>query len=448
MSWLSKLLWSGEQRPPASWAEWMTEAGSRSGYAREAAVQALALSGHGDALPVLLERVNDWVPEVRRAAYAAVEGFLDEEHLGAWGRALGQVAALRRMARADHTRLLQSIEDFLSSPAHLSALKGAQAGMPRAAVRLLLSLELRAAGDEETRYGVLRSAVLSADIAVASHSAALIETLELPARRFALAGAACLSSYAAVRVMGLRAALRSREPSVQSLVRALVRDPSASVRAIALGALADGRDQVIDEARRLLRSGQGARARAVALDMLCALGTDDAMALCERVAGDPAVAVRCVGYARRFATSTGNARDELIVQALRDRSPRVRRLAVVQVKKGAAVPTSATLLEIHSADTDAVASLVSVAAHLSPWSRLDFLLNLVTRSGTDLALAEQLHRDLDRWNSDMLRCFVRPLPDQVRAVATLWGMTRAGLPEELQRGLAFQLHAFGILAAQ
>jgi HEAT repeat protein len=88
MSWLSKLLWSGEQRPPTSWAEWMTEARSHSGYVREAAVQALALSGHGDALPVLLERANDWVPEVRRAAYAAVEGFLDEEHIGAWGRAL------------------------------------------------------------------------------------------------------------------------------------------------------------------------------------------------------------------------------------------------------------------------------------------------------------------------------------------------------------------------
>jgi hypothetical protein len=83
-------------------------------------------------------RTNDWVPEVRRAAYAAVEEFLDEEHIGAWGRALGQVAALRRMARADHTRLLHRIEDFLSTPAHLSALKIAQQDMPRSAARLLL----------------------------------------------------------------------------------------------------------------------------------------------------------------------------------------------------------------------------------------------------------------------------------------------------------------------
>jgi hypothetical protein len=235
---------------------------------------------------------------------------------------------------------------------------------------------------------------------------------------------------------------------VQSLVRALVRDPSASVRTIAVGALADGHDQVIDDARRLLRNGQGAHARAAALDMLCALGADDAMELCEMAAGDPAVAVRCVGYARRFATATGSERDGLIVPVLQDLSPRVRRLAVTQVKKGASAPTSVALLEMHRANAEAVASLVSVAAHLSPWSRLDFLLNLVARSGTDTALAERLHGDLDRWNADMRRCFVRPLPEQVRAVAVLWGVTRDGLPQALQRSLALHLHAFGILDAQ
>ena len=448
MNWLSKLLWSGEQRPPTSWADWMSEASSHSGYVREAAVQALALSAHGDALPVLLERANDWVPEVRRAAYAAVEGFLDEEHIGAWGRALGQVAALRRAARADHTQLLQRIEDFLSTPAHLSALKISQQDMPRSAARLLLSMELRAVGDEVTRYGVLRSAVLSSDIVVASEAAAANETLELPAHRLALAGAACMSRYAAVRAAGLRMALRANEPSAQSLVRALVRDPSANVRAIALNALSDGHEEVIAEARHVLRSDNGARERAVALDMLCALGADDALALCEMAGADPAVAVRCVGYARRFAAATGNERDDLILLVLRDRSPRVRRLAVAQVKKGASAPAPAALLEVHRADAEAVGSLVSVAAHLSPWSRLDFLLNLVKRAGTDAAAAERLSQDLDRWDLDMVRCFVRPSPDQARAVATLWGVTRDGLPKELQQRLAFHLHAFGILDSQ
>jgi hypothetical protein len=47
---------------------------SANDYVREAAVQALALLGHGDASPILLERANDWVPEVRRAATQRSKG--------------------------------------------------------------------------------------------------------------------------------------------------------------------------------------------------------------------------------------------------------------------------------------------------------------------------------------------------------------------------------------
>jgi len=159
----------------------------------------------------------------------------------------------------------------------VSALRIAQKDMPRSAARLLLSLELRAAGDEETRYEVLRSVVLSSDIVVASEAAAANETLELPAHRLAMAGTACMSKYATIRAVVLRTALRAQDPSAQSLVRSF----------------------------------------------------------------------------------------------------------------------------------------------------------LVKRAGrTDGASAERLHRELDRWNLDMVRCFVRPSPDQVRAVSNLWGVTRGGLSKD------------------
>jgi len=447
MNWLSKLLRSNGPHPPTSWTEWMAEAGSRSGYVREAAVQALALSGHGEALPVLLARANDWVPEVRRAAYAALEAFLHEEHVGAWGRALGDVAALRRAARADHTQLLQRIDHFLAVPAHLSALKRQRAELPRASVRLLLPLELRAAGDEEARYGVLKDAVLSTDIAVASDAASMIETIEAPAHRRGLFGAACLSSYAAVRVAGLRIALQSPSPSVQSLARALAFDPSASVRAIAQRALVDEREALIDEALGRLRAARSSRARAITLDTICALGAPDAMALCEAAAADPAAAVRCVAYARRLAAAAASERDGLVAQGLRDRSPRVRRLAVAQVKRGATAPSGAALLAIHRASPHAMPSLVSVAAHLSPWARLEFLFGLVKDSADDPAWAERLGGDLDRWKNDMFRCFVGPAPGQVDAVAGLWADVRSRLPQPLRDGLADHLRAFGILDA-
>ena len=44
-----------------------------SGYEREAAVRALAKRGNVAALPALLERANDWVPQVRAAAAEAID---------------------------------------------------------------------------------------------------------------------------------------------------------------------------------------------------------------------------------------------------------------------------------------------------------------------------------------------------------------------------------------
>jgi hypothetical protein len=55
------------------------EAGSHSGFDREEAVQQLGRMGDGLALPVLLERANDWVPQVRVAAHAAIDAFLRDD---------------------------------------------------------------------------------------------------------------------------------------------------------------------------------------------------------------------------------------------------------------------------------------------------------------------------------------------------------------------------------
>ena len=96
-------IWTGGRKPPASWDEWIVATTDRCGVVREAAVNALARAGHGPALPALLGRLNDWVPEVRRAALGAVTAFLDEDHASSWSSALAQVSTLARGGRADPT---------------------------------------------------------------------------------------------------------------------------------------------------------------------------------------------------------------------------------------------------------------------------------------------------------------------------------------------------------
>ena len=407
MTWLSRWLGSGATEPASlpSSADRMADTRSRDGHVREAAVRALGASVHGPALPLLLERANDWVPEVRQAA--------------------------------------REIAAFLLSPDHVVALKAAGTGMTREATRFLFALELGHATDEEARFRLLRNAATSADVVIAATAIAGSESLQMPSHRIALAGAACRSPFASIRADGLRAALRTGDASTASLVRALCADNSASVRAVALAALGDDRGRVLEEARRALHDGRSATQRAVALDVVCALDSDAVVALCEDALTDPAAAIRCIAFARLFARARDDDRDALVVAALADASSRLRDLSVAQVRKGAFAPPPDVLRAIVTARVEALGHAIRIAGHASPWARLSFLLDASTTAADGSQPRRLLVANLERVDRDLERAFVQPSAEQERTLAQAWRQARDRLPVPLQRRLALHLKASG-----
>ncbi len=449
MSWLIKVLWDrASQRPPKSWDEWMVLARSHDGFVREAAVEALGLSGHGPALPVLLERVNDWVPQVRLVAQRAVESFLVEEQLASWAHALGSFVALRRAARADHSRLLAAVDGFLSQPGSINALKAAVASMPREAARYVFTLEMQHAADEATRTAVLAEAVKASDVVVAAQAVAAVATLAQPALRLQLALEACRSGFAPVRAAGLRIVLASASAEAVAQAQAMCWDRSASVRALAIGGLPPGGGPLVDAARQALQGGAGAKARVAALDLLCRLVPGEALDLCQRAASDASVWVRCSAFARQFALLGGEARDALVSVALKDASPKLRHLACVQIRKGASPPAATELLAICGANPGAVGHVIQAASRHTPWVRLEILVSALKVVAADAQGVRLVHDELAAWSSEMqVRCFVSPTKQQTVGIARLWAGVRDNLPAPLQRRLAPHLQAFGILPA-
>lgn len=446
MSWLFRWLGRGGSEPASlpSSIDRMADARSRDGHVREAAVRALGVAGHGPALPLLLERVNDWVPQVREAAREAVAAFLHTEHLGAWAPALDALGALQRGSRADHAALLRDIAAFLLEPEHVAALKAAGAAMTRASARILLSFELGHASDEATHFRLLRDAATSDDVVMAATAMARLDSLPSPSHRIGLAGAACVSPFASIRASGLRAALRTGDASVASLVRALSTDDSASVRAIALAALGDDRERVLDGARRTLREGRTAKQRAVALSIVCALDGEAAVAICEAVRSDRAAAVRRVAVAHLFTRSRGDGRDALVVAALADESPRLRDLAVAQVGKGAFAPPTDVLRRFVAARPDALGHAIRIAAHGSPWARLAFPLEAASTAAHGSPSWHLVVAELERMDRDLVRAFVRPSAAQEHALALAWRLAQDRLPVPLRRLLASHLEASGL----
>jgi len=248
-----------------------------------------------------------------------------------------------------------------------------------------------------------------------------------------------------VRQAGLRWALASPAPSTTNLVRARCKDRNASVRALALAALPGQHGQILQEARDTFLGTGPARDRAVALDVICELDPAAASVQCEQGCADRAAIVRERAYGRRFRMAQGEERDALVPLSLSDPSPRVRGLAAKQVARGVSAPGAERLLSIVDADPAALGSVARVAAHLSPWIRLAFLLAALPRFAGHQATVQRLHLELERWIADMSRCFVSPSGEQRGPVSRAWAAARDELPAAIQRRVSDQMQAFGLL---
>ncbi len=199
-----------------------------SGYVREAAVAGLAAAPRPEALRVVLARVNDWVPEVRAAARAALQPYLAIGFASAWVDALGQVAALARATRDDHAALLDEVHALLARPeveaALYAGLAAPDAGTRRHCARVLIARS-RAALDRvfASRDPALRSLAIDAAIAAGALDPALRDrALRDPVqavRRVAVVHALAAGALDAARVDAL---LFDRGTDIRRLARAWI----------------------------------------------------------------------------------------------------------------------------------------------------------------------------------------------------------------------------------
>jgi len=93
-----------------------------SGYIRERAVRQLATESGGAELSLLLERTNDWVPQVRTLAQAALVARLTPEYAHALACHLDQIEALTRLRRTDQEPFVRAVQRLLLSPEGEAAL--------------------------------------------------------------------------------------------------------------------------------------------------------------------------------------------------------------------------------------------------------------------------------------------------------------------------------------
>lgn len=96
--------------------DWQQLVCSKDGYSREAGLRAIMSDHSSERLVAIIERLNDWVPEVRETARSAFDNYLMPQHASTLIAHLPAILALEKCGRADHHATIKKLELLLAMP--------------------------------------------------------------------------------------------------------------------------------------------------------------------------------------------------------------------------------------------------------------------------------------------------------------------------------------------
>lgn len=207
---------------------WLELSRFGNGFVRQAAVRGLSAQPSAKALAALLERLNDWVPQVRQEAAVAVEAYWAPEHAGLLLQTLAPLLALTSKQRTDHGATLERATAVLQLAQVRDEVQGAFGDCRGKAARFVFELLLKGVED---RPALLAMALRHPEVSVRQR--AVDACAELPDEQAVpLLEAVMRSCSASVRVKALRLLLSRLADCRGYLAQALL-DPSGALRCLA-----------------------------------------------------------------------------------------------------------------------------------------------------------------------------------------------------------------------
>lgn len=388
---------------------------SSDGFERERVVVQLGLLGSPIALPALILRANEWVPQVRAAAIASLWQLAVPANAAAFVACLPVFHWLRNCRRAEHAPLVEQIEAFVCRPenAHhvVEGMHSTVHGVAHACLLLAIRHRLPDAAT------LVRMGLNHADVSVRARVAPLIAELDGAAQSEAIA-AALGNRRMPLRRAALQALLRET-PDV-AYYSSYLFDRHVSVRQLVATRLAEHGVDVAAAYRGALTPESTPKQRRTGLWGLGEFGRKDDDDRIARYLGDPTPAVRrqaLVSLARR----SGHRVAAAVLRALGDDADSVANEAArIAARLNLRFEVTELLPILMAAPRDgAVRRLANAHRASNKWERLIFLL-LARRHNVD-GLRE-FRGAYERWHEGFNHSFVQPtaaqtsyLRDAVRA---------------------------------
>jgi hypothetical protein len=384
------------------------------GYVRQAAIaRCVALNTPG-LLPIAASRLNDWVPQVRDAARAAIITLASVSDANELLSILPGVLRLHAARRTDHTEWITAFEAMLtrrlSAQDLTTGISSPNIAVSRAAFHLARKTE-----KIERQDLIVLALSRRNDLLLAQGALALIGELPAPLRR-RWYEEICISHFQSLRVGSLRSRLQEASHAADALAIAALRDKTVRMRDVAMHYLR-GRDYDIRGFYRdvLLDNGTSARLACIALHALGGLRDASDVPLVQRFAHAATPAVRETALAAWLRLAP-DSKDEIALLALSDTVPAVRQFALTVVRKHHAYIPFAQARAILTALHDERRMLRLAEVH--PWLWLETLVEVAGKLDATSATMIMCRDSAQAWRRQGGRYYTAPSALQLSRFTT------------------------------
>ncbi len=364
-----------------------------SGYVREAALRRCVRLALPELFPVIVERLNDWVPQVRQTARTAIITLLP---LVPTAQILAELPAILRLhsgGRGDHAAWLEHFEAVLVQASRcddiVAAVQSADVRVARACTHVIWKHKLL---DSASLITLILQR--SDDIVLARQAVSMCS--QLPhAAQVAQYQQAAQSHFGPVRVIAVRALLGMSAADRLQVATDALTDLLSPVRAVAMHYLTASGFDVRAYYRTLLLGGpRSARRTRICLSALASLRNGDDIALITAFLDNEGASIRIAAYAAWLKLAEHD-KDMIACTAFGDTAPGVRKFALQAVcKHGAYIPLS--LIRPCLMQRDDVAMTMRFVES-QRWTWLQCIAEVALQRGLAEAYRLELDQSLRKW---------------------------------------------------
>lgn len=293
------------------------------GRVRQRAVELLDDFHDGSEVPFLLLRLNDWVPNVREVARAAVIQRLKGGEFKSFAHNLFLMLRLDDCVRADHSEILWLFVEKLAGPSYEPAFLKAIESEDRFIRRRLFKLAIKLENADSVR--LVSIGLQSGDPVLRLWAAKRAQDVLDDEALQEFIATTSGDRFAPVRREGLSAVIRRFPKEASSILKDAIFDRNRSIRAFAQFYLARLEASKVSPIYRDALS-QGKRDTATAIAGLGEVGAKEDVALVLQYAKSEQIKVRAAAI-RAVGKLAGDDYVPVFLESLMDESPAVTRAA-------------------------------------------------------------------------------------------------------------------------